>query len=317
MDLKRTGRKERCIRFISIGLLFMLLMGVIDYGICAQHQYVPCPVWNRNGRYAPFLPCSGINNNVKFDDSAFLYSDLGRIHNHMSGREALDLIKKIRQGNENCRNYEKNKVIPILNITFQGDQFRKQAEIAVELANVLSDFHTQGSCAGFSFETSSNTNSNSIISEIDENYLYAMVRNAVEASPGLSGCAISFDQNRYKNFEYFSPYAFQKKTVNSLGVKDLSTSWGTDHLKFLENAKTVFKRRSILCKTSFLVPRYNQTMDLSWRHHTHAYMKYDDGIWGRPHFQCAPAKAWLVGYEVPFFAFNYNTKPQESVLEFM
>ncbi len=295
----------------SLGVLLLLLLSGDDTScgfVHSQEALAACPLLHGEAHPDNFTPCNGVNRTkTQVWDPRDLFN--------VTGREALTLIDAIRDVKGDCSKavVDGKKLIPLLNMRFNGETYRHVMKTALRTANLVSDLLNKGACNGNFEETRFYGDPTANLSD---SFLFSVLRSNMQADDLILASGIWFLKGKYKKREYFAPYAYKKKVDQRVRVKDLSTSWGEAHTSFLPFLEKLAKNRTFLCQSSYFSPRKNQSASLPARKITHAFTEYIDGLWGRPYFECGTTKAWTVGYFAPFFATRYD-KPADDPLEMM
>ncbi|XP_022103446.1 probable G-protein coupled receptor CG31760 [Acanthaster planci] len=195
----------------------------------------------------------------------------------MSGvTEALEYVQEIAsQGEGNC------SFGPTLNLEYDQDRWSEQAAVAVHSANLLTSLSRTGDHifgAG----------------EEDEQLPYSIVRANVDNYPNVFGSAIAFDYLLYRDYEVFSPYAFQ--AADGTEVKDLSIGYD-----YRTNSTDWFYIPFQNFKDESLDSNYTFHGSLSSNATSMARLTLGDGYWTKPYFDCGGGNVWMVTFSMPFF----------------
>ncbi|XP_065062644.1 probable G-protein coupled receptor CG31760 isoform X3 [Rhopilema esculentum] len=311
MAYKLNGFNRRLGNTVTLGEFFLVIMlPLLILSMQHPHGNVSLNCTLMHGQLHPptLMNCNGKNR------SAGKVWDPRAVFN-MSAREAFDIIESIHEAKGDCNKLvtEGKKPIPLLNIRFESTSFRDIANVAIRTANMMSDLLNRGACAGDLKNPVFRGNSTANMSE---DFLFSIVKSNMQNHQRMFGSGIWFLENKYKSQKYFAPYAYRRKEDGYLRIKDLSTTWGPAHTNFLPFLESIANNRTYLCRSSYFTPRKNQTADEKIRHVVHPIAEYDDGLWGRPHFECSTTRAWIVGFYVPFFATRYD-KPSDDPIEMM
>ncbi|XP_063929277.1 metabotropic glycine receptor [Zophobas morio] len=133
----------------------------------------------------------------------------------------------------------------------------------------------------------------------------------VEFDNDIFAAGNCYDQYQYKDYWLFCPYAYRLPEGTIL-VKDLAVEY-----KYLSNTSEWFY---IARKNAENVIRnYNQ---FSRGYNTYTYnesahservpdeilsVRYEDGKWSKPYYDCGGGNIWMLTYTVPFFGYQNNT----------
>ncbi|XP_022901196.1 metabotropic glycine receptor isoform X2 [Onthophagus taurus] len=178
---------------------------------------------------------------------------------------------------------------------YAQERFRVEADVAVNRANMLTRLWKYSDPAVVS----------------SEYLLHASVFSMVEFDDDIFAAGNCYDQYQYKDYWLFCPYAYRLPEGTIL-VKDLAVEY-----KYLSNTSEWFY---IARKNAENVIRnYNQ---FSRGYNTYTYnesahteripdeilsVRYEDGKWSKPYFDCGGGNIWMLTYTVPFFGYQNNT----------
>ncbi|CAD5123151.1 DgyrCDS11521 [Dimorphilus gyrociliatus] len=177
-------------------------------------------------------------------------------------------------------------------------RFRKQAEVAVHRANLLTRlwrFMKQ----------------EEIQSEV---LLYTLVHSMVASDKDIFAAGNCYDKDQFKNYTLFCPYAHRlRNSSTEITVKDLSVAYKylNNGSEFFREPKTKAQRKlnsSYALSVGLFQYRYNEsehkpTVDLE-----SIQIDYDDGHWGLPYFDCGGGDIWMMTYTVPFFGYDQENR---------
>ena len=282
-----------------IVLLSSLLCTVAVKG--SQQNAQLCPLAHGKRRPPQQAFCNGRNRtNYKLWDT--------RPYKDMTNQEAFAVISAIHEAKGNC-----SKRVPVLNIRFKGNAFQEIADVAIRVANLMSQLLTRGACAGNldnpKFYGNPTWN-------LTDEFVFATVKSNLQQYGYMYGASLWFLKNKYKNRTYFAPYVYRDRGTNYLLMKDLSTDFKAVHTNFLTYLESIGRTRTFMCNSSYYIPRKNDTADFAARSMTQAVVDYTDSFWSRPYFECSTSKSWVLGYWAPFFATRYD-RPADDPLEMM
>ena len=301
---RKDVRFQRLIMLRHIPSVFIALFGSLLCVVAvkgSQPIAQPCPLAHGKIRPPQQAFCNG-KNRTKYK----LWDK--RPFKDMTNKEAFAVISAIHEAKGNC-----SKGLPILNIRFKGNAFQETADVAIRVANLMSQLLTRGACAG-------NLDNPKFFGNptwnLTDEYLFAFVKSNLQQYGYMFGTSIYFLKNKYKNRTYFAPYVYRDRRTNYLLVKDLSTDFKPAHTNFLTYLESVGRTRTFMCNSSYYMPRKNDTADFAARPMTHPVVDYTDSFWSRPYFECSTSKSWVLGYWAPFFATRYD-RPADDPLEMM
>lgn len=195
-------------------------------------------------------------------------------------------IHKKLQNSSGCND------VAVLNVTFDGERWKKEALMVVEVANLLTSLWPMKTSFG-----------DSIIE--NDTVLFEIARVNTGFSPSVFGSVVCFEPKLYRNYERFCPYAFRDSTLNeSVHVVDLAQTEDSDY----STSPNAIWWHAIRDKTRNmkLAHRVKETHFYSvWRGnrtvHERLSVRYEDGLWIRPYFDCFGGKVWMVTYLAPIF----------------
>ncbi|XP_064641576.1 metabotropic glycine receptor-like [Lineus longissimus] len=132
---------------------------------------------------------------------------------------------------------------------------------------------------------------------------YTSVRNMLESDEDLFAAGSCHDQFQFKNYNMFCPYAYRLPNGRIM-VKDLSLAYpylGNDS-EWFHQAKlkasmlsgfniTIGEERMRISETSLGPIRIDRSLTV----------RYEDGHWSLPYFDCGGGNIWMMTYTVPFF----------------
>ncbi|XP_055536840.1 uncharacterized protein LOC129725269 [Wyeomyia smithii] len=178
---------------------------------------------------------------------------------------------------------------------YAQDRFRVEAEIAVNRANMLTRI--------FKFAAPEVQSS--------EHLLHASVLSMVEFDDDIFAAGNCFDWNQHpaKN-GLFCPFAYRLPPPDQGAslAKDLAAEYhylgNTSEWFFLarKNAEKVIARNEQYIK-SFHIYSNNSVRQAD----EILSVKYEDGRWSKPYYDCGGGNIWMLTYTVPFFGFENGT----------
>ncbi|XP_064543593.1 uncharacterized protein LOC135432060 isoform X2 [Drosophila montana] len=176
---------------------------------------------------------------------------------------------------------------------YAQDRFRVEAEVAVNRANMLTRI----------FKTTAHS-----VQE-DVNLLHASVLSMVEFDDDIFAAGNCFDWNEHPAQPgLFCPFAYRLPPPNlgAIFAKDLAMEYhylgNTSEWFFLarKNAEKVIARNEQYLKSFHL---YSNRTEERVEDDTLA-VKYEDGRWSKPYYDCGGGNIWMLTYTVPFFGYE-------------
>ena len=125
-------------------------------------------------------------------------------------RTALEYVERVR--NSPC-NGGTDEVLPV---EFDHDIWSHFADVAVRMSNLLTKIMLRG---------------NGTLEEVNDEFLFDLVRNNVDGDTLLFGSTIAVEKYAYPKYEKFCPYAYKKDKVYAHDISlnydylDPSTEW--------------------------------------------------------------------------------------------
>lgn len=159
-------------------------------------------------------------------------------------------------------------------------------------------------------------NSSSSSSQQLADFLYAQVVNLVESDDDIFAAGNCYDQREFNDYHLFCPYAYRLPSGTSVNtgnserilVKDLSVEY-----EYLSNSSDWFyparqKAEKLVAERNKTINyerlRYNGTVHGKLRNVSAILVRYEDGHWSKPYFDCGGADIWMMTYTVPFFGYK-------------
>ncbi|KAL9918099.1 uncharacterized protein ACN427_000581 isoform 2-T3 [Glossina fuscipes fuscipes] len=179
---------------------------------------------------------------------------------------------------------------------YAQDRFRIEAEVAVNRANMLTRIFKMTSPA----------------TQGDINLLHASVLSMVEFDDDIFAAGNCFDWNEHPAQPgLFCPFAYRLPPPNlgAILAKDLAMEYhylGNTSEWFFQarkNAEKVIARNEQYLKAFHL---YSNKSDERIEDDTLA-VKYEDGRWSKPYYDCGGGNIWMLTYTVPFFGYENGT----------
>ncbi|XP_074000135.1 probable G-protein coupled receptor CG31760 [Rhodnius prolixus] len=178
---------------------------------------------------------------------------------------------------------------------YAQERFRIEAEVAVNRANMLTRL----------WKYAPQTVLNS------EYLLHAGLFSMVEFDEDIFAAGNCYDQNQYKSFQLFCPYAYRLPEGPIL-VKDLAVEY-----KYLDNTSEWFyiarnNAHRVITNYDHFSRGYNS---YTWNDSAHTErvpdeilsVVYEDGKWSKPYYDCGGGNIWMLTYTVPFFGYANGT----------
>ncbi|XP_050325191.1 uncharacterized protein LOC126756282 [Bactrocera neohumeralis] len=179
---------------------------------------------------------------------------------------------------------------------YAQDRFRVEAEVAVNRANMLTRIFKMTAPAA----------------QADVNLLHASVLSMVEFDDDIFAAGNCFDWNEHPSQSgLFCPFAYRLPAphLGAILAKDLSMEYhylGNTSEWFFQarkNAEKVIIRNEQYLKSFHL---YSNKTDERVEDDTLA-VKYEDGRWSKPYYDCGGGNIWMLTYTVPFFGYENGT----------
>ena len=210
--------------------------------------------------------------------------------------ESVDVLGKelqyIAEIHKKLQNSSGCNDVAVLNVTFDGERWKNEALVAVQIASLLTSLWPVKTSVG-----------DSIVE--NDTVLFEIARANTGFSPSVFGSAVCFEPKLYRNYERFCPYAFRDSKLNgSVHVVDLaqtedydySTSPNAIWWNAIRDKTRNMKLSHGLKETHFF------SVGLGSRSvHEHLSVRYEDGLWIQPYFDCFGGKVWMVTYLAPIF----------------
>ena len=201
-------------------------------------------------------------------------------------RKVADVERQLHE-NKGCNKFD------LLNITFDERRWKTEALLAVQVANLMTSLWRVPGDNGYPVAA-------------NDALLYHYVRSNVLFSPSVFGSAICFDNNSYKNYTRFCPYAFRDSNLNGSvhvfdianGDFDYTTDLNTPWWHKPKNNALTFKPAK---SSSMYEERFNATARKAKKTVVVPRVTFESGTWTRPYFDCFGGKVWMVTYLAPIF----------------
>ncbi|XP_033115375.1 probable G-protein coupled receptor CG31760 [Anneissia japonica] len=241
---------------------------------------------------SPRLPITNSSNTVTSDDT-----DKRQNNNQVH----IDVVSKFLQRMEdierNVANCEKGTDVTLDRgaVTYGPKMFRRHAMVAVHRANLLTRIWKNSS----------------IYSQLENNelFFYSLVVSVVENNPDIFAFGNCHDRSQFGNYTAFCPFAYRQSNGMIL-VKDLSVSYHylTNQSEFFwearQKAEELLKTRKPM-KVEFAF-RFNDTAHQETYLDEYIMVRYEDGHWSPPYFDCGGGYIWMMTYTIPFLGMAEN-----------
>ena len=201
-------------------------------------------------------------------------------------RRVADVERQLQE-NKGCDK------VDLLNISFDERRWKKEALLTVQVANLMTSLWRAPGENGFPVAA-------------NDALLYHFVRSIVLFSPPVFGSVICFDNNLYKNYTRFCPYAFRDSTLNgSVHVFDIANG----DYDYTTDSNAIWwhkpKKKALSFKPAksagYYEERFNATVKKAIKKQVVPHVTFENGTWTRPYFDCFGGKVWMVTYLAPFY----------------
>ena len=236
-----------------------------------------------------------VNGRTESEEKVSRRNDIAR--SAIEKSESVDVMGKelqyVAEIHKKLQNSSGCNDVAVLNVTFDDERWKNEALVAVEVANLLTSLWPVKTTFG-----------DSVIE--NDTVLFEMARANTGFSPSVFGSVVCFEPKQYRNYERFCPYAFRDSKVNgSVHVVDLAQ---TEHYDYSTSPNAIWwngirdKTRNMKLshgvKQTFFysVGSGNRTVQKLY-----LSVRYEDGLWTRPYFDCFGGKVWMVTYVAPIF----------------
>ncbi|XP_063239005.1 metabotropic glycine receptor-like [Bacillus rossius redtenbacheri] len=175
---------------------------------------------------------------------------------------------------------------------YAQERFRLEAEVAVNRANWLTRLWKYAEPRVLA----------------SEYLLHASLFSVVEFDDDIFAAGNCYDQGQYKGYGLFCPYA-HRLPEGPILVKDLAVEY-----KYLGNSSEWF---FIARRNAENVIRNHSQFSRGYNTYTHndsahtervadeiLSVRYEDGKWSKPYYDCGGGNIWMLTYTVPFFGFR-------------
>ena len=183
--------------------------------------------------------------------------------------------------------------VAVLNITFDSERWKNEALLAVEMANLLTSLWPVKTSDG-----------RSLIE--NDTMLFEIVRANVLFSSSVFGSIACFEPNLYRN-KRFCPYAFKDYKLNGgVHVVDFALSIDYDYSTspnaiWWTGIRAKTRNRKLAVETTDFQYTLGEGNQSIIHNVTRLLVRYEDGLWTRPYFDCFGGKIWMVTFLAPIF----------------
>ncbi|CAG9828507.1 unnamed protein product [Diabrotica balteata] len=178
---------------------------------------------------------------------------------------------------------------------YAQERFRVEADICVNRANMLTRIWKYADQKVL----------------MSEDLLYSMVYSLVEFNDVIFAAGNCYAEHQYKDQLLFCPYAYRLPEGNIL-VKDLSVEYdylgNTSEWFYIarKNAEKVIKENEHYTH-GYKAHRHNNTAMGNRIPQEILSVRYEDGKWSKPYYDCGGGNIWMLTYTVPFFGYVNST----------
>ncbi|XP_032671293.1 uncharacterized protein LOC116844192 [Odontomachus brunneus] len=179
---------------------------------------------------------------------------------------------------------------------YAQERFRLEANLAVNRANMLTRLWKYAPEVMLS----------------SEYLLHASVLSMVEFDEDIFAAGNCYDKLQYKDRWLYCPFAHRLPNQDGVLVKDLAIEY-----KYLTNSSEWFyiarKNAERVIASYEQFSRGFHTYTLNESMHTEREedeiltVKYEDGRWSKPYYDCGGGNIWMLTYTVPFFGYVNDT----------
>ncbi|XP_020708856.2 probable G-protein coupled receptor 158 [Athalia rosae] len=179
---------------------------------------------------------------------------------------------------------------------YAQERFRLEANLAVNRANMLTRLWKYAPEVMLS----------------SEYLLHASILSMVEFDEDIFAAGNCYDKLQYRDHWLYCPFAHRLQNQDAVLVKDLAVEY-----KYLSNSSEWFyiarknAERVIASNNQFSHGIHTYTHNESA--HTERVeeeiltVKYEDGRWSKPYYDCGGGNIWMLTYTVPFFGYANDT----------
>ncbi|XP_029163936.1 probable G-protein coupled receptor 158 [Nylanderia fulva] len=179
---------------------------------------------------------------------------------------------------------------------YAQERFRLEAEFAVNRANMLTRLWKYAPEVMLS----------------SEYLLHASVLSMVEFDEDIFAAGNCYDKLQYRNRWLYCPFAHRLTNQDGILVKDLaiqykylsnSSEWFYIARKNAERVIASFEQFS----RGFHTYTFNESVHTEREEDEILTVKYEDGRWSKPYYDCGGGNIWMLTYTVPFFGYVNDT----------
>ncbi|XP_054009864.1 probable G-protein coupled receptor 158 [Hylaeus anthracinus] len=179
---------------------------------------------------------------------------------------------------------------------YAQEKFRLEANLAVNRANMLTRLWKYAPEVMLS----------------SEYLLHASILSMVEFDEDIFAAGNCYDKLQYKDRWLYCPFAHRLQNQDGVLVKDLAIEY-----KYLSNSSEWFyiarKNAEKVIANNDQFSRGFHTYTLNETTHTEREddviltVRYEDGRWSKPYYDCGGGNIWMLTYTVPFFGYVNDT----------
>ncbi|XP_076756301.1 metabotropic glycine receptor isoform X1 [Xylocopa sonorina] len=179
---------------------------------------------------------------------------------------------------------------------YAQERFRLEANLAVNRANMLTRLWKYAPEVMLS----------------SEYLLHASVLSMVEFDEDIFAAGNCYDKLQYRDRWLYCPFAHRLQDQDGILVKDLAVEY-----KYLTNSSEWFyiarKNAEKVIANNDQFSRGLHTYTLNETTHTEREedeiltVRYEDGRWSKPYYDCGGGNIWMLTYTVPFFGYVNDT----------
>ncbi|XP_078040779.1 metabotropic glycine receptor [Augochlora pura] len=179
---------------------------------------------------------------------------------------------------------------------YAQEKFRMEANLAVNRANMLTRLWKYAPEVMLS----------------SEYLLHASILSMVEFDEDIFAAGNCYDKLQYKERWLFCPFAHRLQDQDGILVKDLAIEY-----KYLSNTSEWFyiarKNAEKVIANNEQFSRGFHTYTMNETTHTDREedeiltVRYEDGRWSKPYYDCGGGNIWMLTYTVPFFGYVNDT----------
>ena len=173
------------------------------------------------------------------------------------------------------------------------ERFKQQAMTAVSRANLLT----------YLWKHNPETLNNQAV-------LYMLVTNLVESDGQIFAAGNCYDSQQFNGSGIFCPYGYKDPHSGNIIVKDLAKTHGYDDInntdydwfhEIRQMGVNIALNIHLREMASFI---FHLPDDDRARIYKSLLVKYEDGHWSLPYYDCGGGNIWMITYTVPFFGYD-------------